>query len=71
MPKPFIHWHKCCQPFEKATRSGSDNEGWGALITPNQYVNPEYLAMGTVDVPITVCPWCGTPIEPPPKEIAP
>ena len=41
----------CCEAMEAARQSGSDNEGFGPLVTG--------LRIG-MDLPeIRFCPWCG------------
>jgi len=42
----------CCETFEKATKRGTDNEGYGALI-----YGPSLI--GCDLPPMDYCPWCG------------
>jgi hypothetical protein len=55
MPDP------CCAIFEHALHSGTDNEGYGALI---QWVNPsgEWFTGQEVG-PMLFCPWCGADLD--------
>lgn len=45
----------CCDQWSKAHQHGTDNEGWGALIS-NYGGKPD---MGDGLDPIRFCPWCG------------
>lgn len=46
----------CCDNFDKAMESGTDNEGWGRLIRP---LDDGTFKIGS-DLPdIAYCPWCG------------
>ena len=50
----------CCDELVKAQRAGTDNEGYGALVTaPDAVYWPEAWAMGSDLQPMRFCPWCG------------
>lgn len=47
----------CCSDFAAATERGTDNEGYGAVISPwdgDSWMIGSYLS------PAVYCPWCGT-----------
>ena len=50
----------CCSEFKKARKSGTDSEGYGALI----WCHPKTwdYTVGCGLEPITYCPWCGIQI---------
>lgn len=48
----------CCKDFENAQASGTDSEGYGALVRENRKGNVE---LGLHLPPIRFCPWCGAP----------
>jgi len=50
----------CCWNFEKALQSGTDTEGWGAVITET---DRGFYVGGLFNRPIIYCPWCGDRIE--------
>lgn len=45
----------CCDAWRKARQSGSDNEGWSALI----HWFDGFPCMGCGLPPVRFCPWCG------------
>ena len=51
---------KCCDAWEKAHESCTDNEGYGALIF-SSFDGEEHMG---VDLPrVKFCPWCGAKKE--------
>ena len=50
---------KCCSEFEKAIERGTDNEGYGNLIS---FVSGEWLIGYGLDS-ISYCPWCGKKVN--------
>lgn len=54
----------CCPSFALALKMGTDNEGWGTLIS---HVDGAW-AIGSADMPtINFCPWCAEDVTGPPK----
>jgi len=51
---------KCCDTFDHALESRTDNEGWGALI----YQRGHKFSTGSSGEleAISYCPWCGAGI---------
>lgn len=47
---------KCCQEWEKAEIGGTDNEGYGRLIS----VRHGEFVIGCRLRSVSFCPWCGT-----------
>jgi len=57
--KPF-----CCSSFEHATRSGTDNEGYGSLLYTPDFDRITGIWMIGCGLPdISFCPWCGKKVE--------
>lgn len=50
---------ECCKSFGDAQESGTDNEGYGALI----FVEKDYVSIGCNLPNINYCPYCGKPIK--------
>lgn len=57
----------CCEQWAKAHESGTDNEGWGALIHARHYNDEPTAGLGLDSV--RFCPWCGTPKGVPTPEL--
>jgi len=54
----YIEKPVCCDPMSRAFRSGSDNEGYGA-VAHAWADDPKSIGFGS-DLPsIRFCPWCG------------
>lgn len=51
----------CCSDFEAATKKGTDNEGYWALV---EFYGGEWI-IGTDLLPILRCPWCAAVLMPP------
>lgn len=49
-----IH-QNCCRAFDRAQQTGTDNEGYGRLIT----IDGEIAMIGSEMPPVDYCPWCG------------
>lgn len=56
----------CCDDFELARQSGTDNEGYGELVE----IQDGQWIIGTGLIPIVHCPWCGVKLRPPPPTSA-
>lgn len=51
----------CCLEFQNAQQTGTDNEGYGRLIS-DYGRNGEYM-IGCDLAPMNYCPWCGADIS--------
>ena len=53
------YMQECCSDFLKATESGTDNEGYGALFNLN-WPDLDGWHCGASDLEdAAFCPWCG------------
>ena len=53
---------RCCDAFDKAQVTGTDNDGWGALVYQNWKGPARAAFIGSSLPPIAFCPWCAAPI---------
>lgn len=44
----------CCESWEKAHESGTDNEMYGSLVCNGRQIGASDLP------PVNFCPWCGS-----------
>jgi hypothetical protein len=49
--------HQCCEAWEKAQQSGTDNEAYGRLL-----YGADDWRMGCDLPPVKFCPWCGAEV---------
>ncbi|HEA68107.1 MAG TPA: hypothetical protein ENI07_14980 [Desulfobacterales bacterium] len=51
---------ECCETWNKATKEGTDNEGFQALIWfEDGYPKTGNIGSDTELPPLKLCPWCG------------